>query len=34
VEQLSENLGALDVVEKLNPQVMRDLDGISGPLAD
>jgi aryl-alcohol dehydrogenase-like predicted oxidoreductase len=34
VDQLVENLGALDVVEKLSPQVMRDLDGISGPLAD
>ena len=34
VEQLSENLGALDAVEKLTPQVMRELDTISGPLAD
>ena len=34
VEQLVENLGALDVLEKLTPQVMRDLDAISGPLAD
>jgi aryl-alcohol dehydrogenase-like predicted oxidoreductase len=34
VEQLKENLGALDVLEKLTPQVMRDLDSISGPVAD
>ncbi len=34
VEQLRENLGALDAVEKLTPQVMRELDAISGPLAD
>ncbi len=34
VEQLTENLGALDILERLTPQVMRDLDAISGPLAD
>jgi voltage-dependent potassium channel beta subunit len=34
VEQLEENLGSLDVVEKMTPQVMRDLDSLSGPLAD
>ena len=34
VEQLKENLGALDVIEKLTPQTMRDIDSISGPLAD
>ena len=34
VEQLKENLGALDLLDRLTPQVMRDLDSISGPLAD
>ena len=34
VEQLRENLGALEVVDKLTPQVMRDIDTISGPLAE
>ena len=34
VEQLDENLGALDVVDALTPQVMRELDSISAPLAD
>jgi len=34
VEQLQENLGALDVLAKLTPQVMKDLDAISAPLAD
>jgi voltage-dependent potassium channel beta subunit len=34
VEQLTENLGALEVVAQLTPQVMRELDAISGPLAD
>jgi voltage-dependent potassium channel beta subunit len=34
VEQLRENLGALDVVERLTPDVMRALDKISAPLAD
>jgi voltage-dependent potassium channel beta subunit len=34
VEQLKENLGALDVLAKLTPQVMRELDSISAPLAD
>jgi aryl-alcohol dehydrogenase-like predicted oxidoreductase len=34
VEQLSENLGALDVIAKLTPQVMKEIDAISAPLAD
>jgi voltage-dependent potassium channel beta subunit len=34
VEQLRENLGALDIVDRLTPQVMRELDDISAPLAD
>jgi aryl-alcohol dehydrogenase-like predicted oxidoreductase len=34
VEQLRENLGALDILEKLTPRLMRDLDRISRPLAD
>jgi voltage-dependent potassium channel beta subunit len=34
VEQLRENLGALEVVAKLTPQVMRELDAVCGPLAD
>jgi voltage-dependent potassium channel beta subunit len=34
VEQLAENLKALDVIAKLTPQVMKDLDAISAPLAD
>jgi voltage-dependent potassium channel beta subunit len=34
VEQLRENLGALDLQEKLTPQVMRDLDAISGPVSE
>lgn len=34
VEQLTENLGALDVLEKLTPQVMRELDTLSGPVSD
>jgi voltage-dependent potassium channel beta subunit len=33
VEQLTENLEALGVVERLTPQLMKDLDAISGPLA-
>jgi voltage-dependent potassium channel beta subunit len=33
-EQLTENLGALDVVEKLTPAVMKRLDAISKPVAD
>jgi aryl-alcohol dehydrogenase-like predicted oxidoreductase len=32
-EQLTENLGALDVVEKLTPAVMKRLDTISKPVA-
>jgi voltage-dependent potassium channel beta subunit len=34
VEQLTENLGALDDLQKLTPQIMRDVDAISAPLAD
>ena len=34
VEQLTENLGALDLVEHLTPAVMRKIDAISRPLAD
>jgi len=34
VEQLTENLGALDVSVKLTPQVMKEIDAISSPLAD
>ena len=34
VEQLAENLGALDVAEKLTPQVMKAIDAISSPVAD
>ena len=34
VEQLRENLGALDVADRLTPEVMRALDKISAPLAD
>jgi len=34
VEQLKENLGALDLLEKLTPPVMRQLDDISAPVAD
>jgi voltage-dependent potassium channel beta subunit len=34
VEQLKENLGALDVFSTLSPQVMRELDAVSAPLAD
>ncbi len=34
VEQLRENLGALDVVEKLTPDVMKRIDAISKPVAD
>ncbi len=33
VAQLRENLGALDVLDDLTPQVMRDLDSISSPVA-
>lgn len=32
-EQLTENLGALDVFEKLTPAVMKRLDGLSKPVA-
>ena len=34
VEQLAENLGALDLLEKLTPQVMREIDALSKPVAD
>ena len=34
VEQLTENLGALDLVEQLTPAVMKRLDAISKPVAD
>jgi aryl-alcohol dehydrogenase-like predicted oxidoreductase len=34
VEQLRANLGALDVVEKLTPDVMKEIDAISAPVAD
>jgi len=34
VEQLRENLGALGVLEKLDPQVMKDLDSLSAPVAN
>jgi aryl-alcohol dehydrogenase-like predicted oxidoreductase len=33
VEQLTENFGALDVVDQLTPEVMRRLDAISKPVA-
>jgi aryl-alcohol dehydrogenase-like predicted oxidoreductase len=34
LEQLEENLGAVAVVEKLTPAVLREIDGLSAPLAD
>ena len=34
VEQLTENLGALSVIEKLTPQLMKAIDAVSGPVAD
>jgi voltage-dependent potassium channel beta subunit len=34
VEQLTENLKAMDLVEKLTPQVMKELDAISAPVAE
>jgi aryl-alcohol dehydrogenase-like predicted oxidoreductase len=34
VEQLKENLGALDLLDRLTPLVMRELDDISAPIAD
>ena len=34
VDQLRQNLGALDVLEKLTPQLMRNLDSISSPVAN
>jgi aryl-alcohol dehydrogenase-like predicted oxidoreductase len=34
VEQLQENLGALDVVEKLTPDVLKRIDKISQPVAE
>ena len=33
-EQLTENLGALDLIEKLTPAFMKRLDAISKPVAD
>ncbi|MCX6952213.1 MAG: aldo/keto reductase [Verrucomicrobia bacterium] len=33
VEQLTENLGALDLLEKLTPSVMKQLDALSKPVA-
>jgi voltage-dependent potassium channel beta subunit len=34
VEQLTENLGALQLQDKLSPQVMRELDTLSGAVAE
>ncbi|HMD60167.1 MAG TPA: aldo/keto reductase, partial [Opitutaceae bacterium] len=34
VEQLKENLGALGLLDGMTPQVMRELDDISAPIAD
>ena len=34
VEQLAENLGSLDIIEKLTPHVMKEIDAISAPVAD
>lgn len=34
VEQLHENLGALEILDKLTPQVMSELDQISRPVAE
>lgn len=34
VEQLKENMGALDVVEKLTPELMQQIDELSRPVAD
>jgi voltage-dependent potassium channel beta subunit len=34
VEQLAENLGSLAILEKLTPQVMKELDAASRPVAD
>jgi len=34
VEQLKENLGALEVIEKLSPDVLKQIDKISKPLAN
>jgi aryl-alcohol dehydrogenase-like predicted oxidoreductase len=33
VEQLTENLGALDVIDQLTPEVMAKLNAISAPVA-
>ncbi len=34
VEQLKENLGALEVLEKLTPEILQQIDAISRPVAD
>jgi voltage-dependent potassium channel beta subunit len=34
VEQLRENLGAIDAAEKLTPEVMKAIDAVSAPVAD
>jgi aryl-alcohol dehydrogenase-like predicted oxidoreductase len=34
VEQLEENLGALDLLDRLTPAVMQKIEAISGPVAD
>ena len=34
IEQLADNLGAIDVITKLTPEVMAQIDSISQPLAD
>ncbi len=34
VEQLRENFGALDVVAKLNPEVLKRIEGLTAPLAN
>jgi aryl-alcohol dehydrogenase-like predicted oxidoreductase len=34
VEQLTENLNALDLLAKLTPQAMKELDAISSPVAE
>ncbi len=34
VEQLTENLGAIDLLDKLTPQVMKEIDLLSSPVAD
>jgi voltage-dependent potassium channel beta subunit len=34
VEQLTENLGAIEVVDRLSPEVVAEMDAIAAPLAD